>query len=268
MSKDIKQKLAISPAAAPLPRYRVVADQIAELIRQGALEPGQKMPPDVELVELLQVSRPTIREAMISLEMMGYVETRFGYGAFVAQRLPAKGLGLIDNCSFSELVEARYWFEADIAAVAALTISKEKLAELRDILERMKEPDLPVQELDTYDFDFHMGIAQSTQNNMFISIMDQLWSVRERFPNWARIRRQILGAKENIVAVQKEHEVILEALEARDPAAAHRAMQIHCKSFGVPFLEEGLDGVNASDKDDIVLTIMNRLHSLEDLKKE
>ena len=269
MSKDIRQKLAINPAAAPLPRYRVVADQIAELIRQGALEPGQKMPPDAELVDLLQVSRPTIREAMISLEMMGYVETRFGYGAFVAQRLPTKGLGLIDDCSFSELVEARYWFEADIAAVAALTISAEDIAELRDILQKMKEPDLPVQELDTYDANFHLGIARSTQNNMFISIMDQIWSVRERFPNWARIRRQILGVKENIVAVQKEHEVILEALEAHDPVAARRAMQVHCKNFGVPFLEEGLEGRRtASDKDDIVLTIMNRLHSMEVLQKE
>nr|WP_319514949.1 FadR/GntR family transcriptional regulator [uncultured Cohaesibacter sp.] len=268
MSKDLKQKLAINPAAAPLPRYRVVADQIAELIRQGALEPGQKMPPDVELVELLQVSRPTIREAMISLEMMGYVETRFGYGAFVAQRLPTKGLGLIDDCSFSELVEARYWLEADIAAVAALTISAEEVAELREILRKMKEPDLPVQELDTYDADFHLGIAQATQNNMFISIMDLIWSIRERFPNWARIRRQILGVKENIVAIQKEHDVILEALEAHDPVAARRAMQFHCKNFGVPFLEEGLEGKSASDKDDIVLTIMNRLRSMEDLQKE
>nr|WP_321458004.1 FadR/GntR family transcriptional regulator [uncultured Cohaesibacter sp.] len=268
MSKELKHRLAISPAAAPLPRYRVVADQIADLIRKGALELGQKMPPDAELVELLQVSRPTIREAMISLEMMGYVETRFGYGAFVAQRLPTKGPGLIDDCSFSELVEARYWFEADIAAVAALSISEEKIAELRDILERMKVPDLPVHELDKYDADFHMEIAKATQNSMFITILDQLWSVRERFPNWARIRRQILGAKENIVAVQKEHEVILDALEARDPEGARRAMQVHCKNFGVPFLEEGLDKDNPSDKDDIVLTIMERLHSLEDLKKE
>ena len=264
MTEEKKKKLVLQPATAPLPRYRVVADQIAELIRQGDLQPGQKMPPDSELVEMLQVSRPTIREAMISLEMMGYVETRFGFGAYVAQKLPTQN-GLIENCSFSELVEARFWFEADIAAIAAVSITDEELGELRRIYDTMNTGKLTVQEIDGFDTDFHMLIARSTKNNMFISIMDQLWSVRERFPKWARIRRQILNAEKNVSAVQEEHNAILCALEAHDPRAARIAMQVHCKNFGVPFVQEWQDQQGNEDNDDIVMKILNRLNSLESL---
>lgn len=266
MPEEKKKKLNLKPAAAPLPRYRVVADQIAELIRRGDLELGQKMPTDSELVEMLQVSRPTIREAMISLEMMGYVESRFGYGAYVAQKLPTKN-SLIENCSFSELVEARFWFEADIAAVAAVTISADQLAELREIYDTMSKGTLTVQEIDRLDTEFHLLIARSTQNTIFISIMDQLWSMREHFPQWARIRRQILNAEGSINAVQKEHEAILLALEAHDARAAHDAMKSHCKNFGLPFLEEWQDQDRKQDNDDIVLKITDRLHPLEALKK-
>jgi DNA-binding FadR family transcriptional regulator len=264
MSEARSKKPVFNPAAAPLPRYRVVADQIAKLIREGALEPGQKMPPDNELVEMLQVSRPTVREAMISLEMMGYVETRFGYGAYVAQRLPTNHSGLLENCSFFELVEARYWFESDITAVAATTITDDDLAKLRGIFDKMADPGISISAVDTLDSDFHLQIARATQNNLFVSIMDQLWSARENFPKWARIRRQIVNAEANVHTVQEEHEKVLRALEIRDPAAAKAAMQLHCKNFGVPFLEEWRDeDTNGTFKDDIVLKIMNRMRPLD-----
>ena len=92
MSKVTKQKLAINPAAAPLPRYRVVADQIAELIRQGALEPGQRCHRMWNGGAAAGQSPHHSRGHDLSGND-GYVETRFGYGAFVAQRLPSKGLG-------------------------------------------------------------------------------------------------------------------------------------------------------------------------------
>ena len=74
------------------PRYRLAAEELAAAIRAGDFAPGAKMPPDRDLVARLGVSRTTLREAMIALELMGYVVTRFGAGAFVADPLPAADL--------------------------------------------------------------------------------------------------------------------------------------------------------------------------------
>ena len=70
------------------PRYKLVAQQIADLILSGRLERGTKMPTERELVEELGVSRPTVREAMIALEITGFVENSFGAGAYVSVAPP------------------------------------------------------------------------------------------------------------------------------------------------------------------------------------
>lgn len=264
MAKSGTKKPLFTPIAASQPRYRVVANQIAQLIRDGTLPLNQKMPPDTELVDMLQVSRATVREAMISLEMMGYVETRFGYGAYVASHLPLNVADVAAESSFFELVEARYWIEADITAVAATTITDDDLALLSALLEKMEDPGQSVEDLDRLDAEFHVGIANATQNNWFITIMGQLWQAREHFPGWARVRRQLVDTAANIETVKDEHRAVLDALKARDPVQARAAMQTHCKNFGVPFLEEWREEDNgAAFKDDIVLKIMNRMRPLD-----
>ena len=76
-------------AVEPQRLYRRIAEQIARLIRRGEYKPGERLPPERDLARQLKVSRPSVREALIALEVEGYVEVRVGSGVYVTQRRPA-----------------------------------------------------------------------------------------------------------------------------------------------------------------------------------
>jgi DNA-binding FadR family transcriptional regulator len=217
------------------PRYRLVADQIAERIRAGDYEPGSKMPADKDLVAQLGVSRTTVREAMIALELMGYVVTRYGAGAFVANVVPAAPVdtGLP---GYFELVEARYVIEPEIAAAAATQIDAATIAHLERCIEGMCDPTLSLLQIEAYDRDFHLTIARSTGNSVLVTIVDDFWRARTRFPEWTRLsnRRDV----EDIARFSRdEHAAIVTALRAGDANGARVAMRDHCVNSGKPMLE-------------------------------
>lgn len=239
-----------------MPRYRLVAEEIAAEIRAGELAPGSKMPPDKELVDRLQVSRATVREAMIALELMGYVVTRFGAGAYVADTLPDRPVEPKGLPGFFELVEARYRIEPEIAAIAAETVGAEDLAVLRRKVDLMIDPARPFAESERDDRDFHVTIARSTGNSVFVSIVEDFWRARLRFPEWTRANNR--QNEEDIRRFYRdEHMAVIEALEARDPAAARRAMQVHCRNSGQPMLERWrrLEEAQAAPDDRVVTRI-------------
>jgi len=219
-----------------MPRYRLVADQIADLIRSGQMPPGSKMPPDKDLLRQLGVSRTTVREAMIALELQGYVVTRFGAGAFVADTLPESAAQNHDLPGFFELVEARYRIEPEIAAIAAGTVSDDELAHLRAGVEDLLDPAMPLPEFEQIDRDFHLTIARSTGNSVFVSIVKEFWRVRQHFPEWTRVdNRQSAADIERFF--RDEDMAIVDALNARDGKGAHAAMRVHCRNSGQPLLE-------------------------------
>lgn len=118
--------------------YQTVAQRVAEAIETGRYRPGQKLPSERELTELYNVSRPTIREAMIALEIRGLVEARHNAGVFVAAAPPppASTPADLDIGAFG-LTEARKLVEGETAALAAKTISDEEVASLYDLLDRI-----------------------------------------------------------------------------------------------------------------------------------
>src|ERR1700680_1758499 len=127
--------MAITPDTRKL--YQQVASTIMKSITSGKYKPGERLPSERDLAAAFKVSRPTIREAMIALEIRGLAETRHGSGIYVTEQAPAQeGAGDLDIGAF-ELTEARRLFEGEAAALAATTITDEQLDELEAIIAEM-----------------------------------------------------------------------------------------------------------------------------------
>jgi DNA-binding FadR family transcriptional regulator len=202
--------------------YRKIVQAIVADITAGRYSIGERLPAERDLTERFGVSRPTIREAMIALEMQGLVEARKGSGVFVLATSSSSGDEELDIGAF-EITEARRLIEGEVAAVAATDIGEDQLVELRTLLAAMAQDDDAAAE--DADRRFHIAIAEATGNAMLISAVTYAWDMRFRSP----LARQVLakagslGTKERM----EEHGRILRALEARNPIEARLAMRDH-----------------------------------------
>lgn len=205
--------------------YQHVAASLEALIRQGRFGVDSRLPGERELAEEFQVSRPTIREAMIALEIRGFVASRHGSGVYVRDRTSMEANDVELDVGAFELIEARAMFEGEAAALAAKTISDADLDRLDEILVDMASREPASQ--DAYDADkaFHLLIAQATSNTLVRSTIDTLWSIRERSP--LCIHMFLQASREGINPRVDEHRLILEALRLRDPIQARAMMHAH-----------------------------------------
>ncbi|MEO1421258.1 MAG: FadR/GntR family transcriptional regulator [Pseudomonadota bacterium] len=205
--------------------YQQVAEQLRQRIRQGEYNVGDRMPAERLLAEEFDVSRPTVREAMIALEITGFVEVRVGSGVHVISR---SGQGEVtDELDVGpfELMEARLLIESDIASVAAERIDEIQIRRLDELLDDMVRENEIGEVGEQADRDFHITIAQGTQNSALVGIAERFWALRETSPMMAEMlnRSRAYGIQPMI----SDHRLILEALRARDPQGAHKAMADH-----------------------------------------
>ncbi|MEG3147061.1 FadR/GntR family transcriptional regulator [Sphingomonas sp. RT2P30] len=213
--------------AVPDPRklYQQVAAAVAEAIRRGDYVPGQRIPSERELADLHKVSRPTIREAMIALEVVGVVRSRHGSGIFVVDnpQLDAPTIGL-DIGAF-ELTEARRLFEAEAAALAAVSIDDAEIAALEALIVDMERENDEHVSGEHADREFHMTIARATRNSAVVDVIESLWEARNRSP----LCQHMLARARAVGVVPRidEHQTILAALRERNPKAARKAMRDH-----------------------------------------
>lgn len=218
----------------PIRLYRQIAGQIAALIDKGEFAAGSRLPPERELAVLLGVSRTSVREALISLEIAGRVEVRVGTGIFV--RRPADDVSSAHGANGSangrddgpgpfELLAARRLIEGEIAALAARSIRKFELAALRATIERMRAYGDDFERRDGADRDFHVAIAEATGNGSFALVVKALWEQR-RGELWTKIEEHFHtpGLREKTLS---DHAAIVAALAAHDPEAARGAMHRH-----------------------------------------
>lgn len=208
--------------------YLQVAESLAQLMMSDNLSPGDRLPPERELAQVYEVSRQTIREALIALEVSGLVEIRPGSGVYVLKRENLKSsLVMEDAPGPLELMEARILFEGEAAALAAQRISNEELLKLKAYLKQMEEMvNLDrVKEAEEFDGKFHHVIAQATRNSTIVTTVQWLWSLRESSEIsrvfYDKVRKH--GANPNVEA----HRKILEGLSRYDGVAAKEAMQSH-----------------------------------------
>lgn len=205
--------------------YRRIADQIAALIGRGEYPAGARLPAERELARELGVSRTSVREAIISLEIAGKVEVRVGNGIFV--RPHAAGLPREDDDGPGpfELLAARRMIEGEIAAAAAKLAKRPDLKALRATLDEMRDADDDFARRDAADREFHMRIAEITRNGALAHVVAALWEQR-RGELWTRIEKHFHTPELRARTIE-DHAAIVDALAAGDPDAARAAMQRH-----------------------------------------
>jgi DNA-binding FadR family transcriptional regulator len=206
--------------------YERVAQDLARVIAEEKFAVGARLPSERDLAQAYCVSRPTIREAIIALEMDGLVEVRLGSGVYVTHRTPPSGKAGETDIGPFELLEARRAIESEVCAIAAGRIEDAQLAELGELVAEMQQENArDVAMSEDADRRFHMLIAAATQNSALVSSVKLLWDARERSPQSKQMsfKAHAAGVKPRI----DEHGAILEALRLRDPDAAREAMFQH-----------------------------------------
>lgn len=216
--------------------YQHIADQIRALILSGGFAPGARLPPERDLAQQLGVSRPSLREALIALEIAGSVEIRQGSGVYVCrvtERSPKALTGLGD--SPSELMQARAVLEGSVIVLAAALTTPERLVRLRETLDAMRALIEAGRSPLEHDRAFHVCIAEMSGNLVLVRMVTELFDERH-----SPISTRLSGHAESShtwAAALEEHGAIYRALEERDPLAAQSAMRSHLKASEVRWIE-------------------------------
>jgi DNA-binding FadR family transcriptional regulator len=207
--------------------YQQVATAIAAAIQRGDYAPGQRIPSERELADEYKVSRPTVREATIALEVVGLVRSRHGSGIYVVDNPPAEAHTAELDIGAFELTEARRLFEGEAAALAAVSITGDELAALETLIVAMERENQEHISGEHADREFHVTIARATRNSAVVGVVESLWDARYNSPLCAHMleRARSVGVQPRI----DEHQVIFEALRRRDPVMARTAMRDHLK---------------------------------------
>ena len=204
--------------------YRVVAERIQELIQSEKIAPGERLPSERDLATKLSVSRASLREALLALELGGIIEVRGGSGVYVSEQpevvvtLPEVGPGPF------EVLSARRLIESEIAAIAARVATDGAIdAILRAVLE-MEQDHANYATNEQADRNFHLAIARATGNSALVGTIEYLWNQRGSL--WHRLKEHF-QTEELRQQTLIDHRHILEAIAAHDPAAARKAMRAH-----------------------------------------
>ena len=207
--------------------YERISQKLAKAIADGKYELGQRLPSERELAQTFGVSRPTVREAIIALELDGLVEVRLGSGVYVMNQHPPSGTERAKDIGPFELLEARRVIEGEVCALAALRIDDAQLKELSELIVEMRDDNRHNEILMSEEADrrFHELIATSTQNSGLIAAVQMMWDARARSPQSHSLDDK--GRARGLKPPIEEHAAILRALKKRDPEAARAAMHEH-----------------------------------------
>ncbi|WP_296053423.1 FadR/GntR family transcriptional regulator [uncultured Alteromonas sp.] len=200
-------------------RFWTVVEKLEELIDEGVYPAGSRLPPERELAEMYDVSRPTIREAIIALEVRERVEVKTSSGVYVTQTQRAES-GTKTISAF-ELTQARALVEGEAAALAAATIKQNELDDLHQTLADMRSSDMA----EAADQRFHEIIAHATRNNAIEMSIKNLWDIRRNDPGVNAAYADVCSL--SIEDRLNEHTAIYEAIAKRDTSAARKAMHSH-----------------------------------------
>ena len=212
--------------------YEQIVQQIEQRIVAGELKVGDQLPSERELAEQFHVSRTAVREAIKALREKGLVEILMGRGTFIANKPTDQVRHTLDllmkvdsTKGFMNLVEVREVMEPEIAALAATRITDEYIAAMQEALDKMEAAMDNIEEFVEADLDFHLALAEATQNPIIPALLDPIIDLlREQ-----RIRTTLLkGVAQH---GQYNHKIIIEAVKRRDPDASRNAMRQHLEQI-------------------------------------
>lgn len=234
-----------------------IVEKIESSINSGQYSPGSRLPPERELAEQFSVSRPTIREAIIALEVRGKVEVKTGSGVYVLDC--AKTSIESNKVNAFELTQARALIEGEVAAMAATTITKEELVQLEATLIAMEKNE----DVAKADERFHHIIADSTRNTAMILSVENLWTLRSSTEDIINDYASVCN-KDNQLTIA-EHRAIYEALKSGDATSARNAMHKHFNRL----INTLFDAAEAKALEEIRLKNSEKrgLYSLENILK-
>ncbi len=217
------------PIAASIPDneprlYRVVSQRIEELIRSDNIAPGERLPSERDLAAKLAVSRASLREALIALELGGIVEVRGGSGVYVSDRaVAAAGVAEVGPGPF-EVLAARRTIESEVAAIAAKNATDSAIdAILNAVLEMEQNHDNRAAN-EQADRNFHLAIARATGNSALVGVVEHLWNQRGTL--WHKLKEHF-QTEELRKQTLLDHRLILQAIASHDAPGARAAMRAH-----------------------------------------
>jgi GntR family transcriptional repressor for pyruvate dehydrogenase complex len=206
-----------------------VVSRLREMIQDGELSPGDRLPPERDLAKLLGVSRPTLRAGIRSLTTVGILQSRQGAGTFVAEAqesptLDTSGLRLLSalhGFTSDEMFEARLALEMSIAALAAERANSEQMAQLAEEVTGMYASlDKPEQYL-VHDMQFHQTIAAASGNRILTALMNMVATILFDY------RSKTVKRATDLKASAQQHHNIYRAIREHNQEAARQAMRVH-----------------------------------------
>lgn len=218
-------------AVEPQRLYRQIADQLRQLIVRGEFAVGARLPAERDLAQQLGVSRPSVREALIALEVEGMIEVRTGSGIYVRtttpKHLPVDSEDTPTSWGPLEVMRARILVESEVAALAAEHAQKKHLTAMRSALAHMRQAVRRGEVPRHGDEAFHAAIAQACGNSVLLDTVKRYWLARD-----GQLFERLSDYFENPASWQvaiAEHEAVLHAIEGGDASAARKAMNRHLK---------------------------------------
>ena len=209
--------------------YQLVAEQIERMIYSSQIQPGSRLPSERELAAQLGVSRPSVREAMVALEIAGLIQIKTGSGIYVRNDIMpletrrSHASDTQDAGPF-EILEARLLLEPHIAAEAAKHATAEDIEKLKSILDGMRGVSDPQTGLQ-HDRQFHFLIASSTKNMTIAKIVSDLWS--HNFTPMHSGISNLTGLFSTEDMDYKDHSEIVRQIELGSASGARKAMRGH-----------------------------------------
>jgi DNA-binding FadR family transcriptional regulator len=212
----------------PKRTYQYIADKIRDLICSGEFALSDRLPPERDLGKQLQVSRNVVREALLALEVSGYVETRHGVGTIVVAKSAKSnaGKGIEAGISPSDIMAVRRSIEPEVAAIAAGAATDEDVDALKEAVEGiMRDDAFPATEEADWSKIFHMRLAEATHNPVWVVVTQNIWYLmRSPLMENIRIRTKIYLNRRRRQKFRRE---VVACIARRDSIGARRAMEKH-----------------------------------------
>lgn len=215
--------------------YEEVAETIYEMIQTGELKPGEKMDSVQLLAENFQVGRSAIREALSALRAMGLVEMKQGEGTYVREfeaeqiTYPLSTAILMNKEDVANLLEVRKIIESGTVVAAAIKRTDEQLKTMAEALEEMKRANGNEELGEKADFQFHLTLAEASQNPMLVGLMKNVSGLMVETMKETR-RLWLFSKQTTMERLFEEHLAIFEAIRDQDEEKARREMLAHLEN--------------------------------------
>ncbi|EEG5674662.1 FadR family transcriptional regulator [Salmonella enterica] len=202
--------------------YQKIANLIIKLIKDNIFPPGSFLPPERELAKQLAVSRSSLREALIVLEISGWITIQSGNGVIVSDKTHSSS-----NYTIEEILYTRELVDSHCAKLAAQADENSLIQEIEALYFSMEKA---IHENNVHDFysldkQFHLAISQASQNRVLLDMSHMLWEQRVNIPYAGLDKRS--GNRDVLTNLNRQHKTIVDAIRRADAEIAYQKSLEH-----------------------------------------